>query len=151
MTFVRPVDPEAACGGRARVVCPQCSRRASVAPFNQEVRCICLNCGYVRTLAAWPEGARLHFRDALGVVRNRDLTLWFTTSCGPHELWALDEAHIKYSLAFVESRNRSRDFPSVPGHRQLADKFPAWMSSTKHREHVAQALRRMLAEGFVPQ
>ena len=94
-------------------------------------------------LAPWVPGRRLRFRDALAVVRENDLALWFVTACLGEQLWALDEAHLEYSLAFVESRNRTADFPSLPGNRQLADKFPAWMVSAKHRDQVARELRRM--------
>jgi hypothetical protein len=48
-----------------------------------------------------------------------------------------------YIEAFVRSTERDREFPSPPGHRQLADKLPAWMTQRKHREQVLHAIGRM--------
>ncbi len=95
-------------------------------------------------LAAWPAERPFSFDAALAAVRAAELTLWYSTECcGGHELWALDEDHLAYALGFVTSRNRTADFPSSPGNRQLADKFPAWMVSAKHRDEVARALNRL--------
>jgi hypothetical protein len=45
----------------------------------------------------------------------------------------------------VQSKNRDRDFPSVPGNRQLADKLPDWMTSRKHRDEVLRAIGHLRA------
>jgi hypothetical protein len=70
--------------------------------------------------------------------------LWLETECcGGKRLWALNERHLDYIERFVRSSNRDRDFPSVAGRRQLADKFPAWLTSRKHREEVIKAIQRL--------
>jgi len=70
--------------------------------------------------------------------------LWLeTTCCGEHRLWALNLRHLNYIERFVLSTNRDAEFPSLSGDRQLSDKFPAWMTSSKHRTDIARALRRL--------
>lgn len=120
---------------------------ATVAPFEQQLRLVCAACGHLVVLSARPGQRPLYFGEAVTAVRAAGLTLWYSTECcGGHQLWALDEVHLAYSLAFVTSRNRSADFPSAPGNRQLADKFPAWMVSAKHRDEVLRAINRLQAK-----
>jgi len=70
--------------------------------------------------------------------------LWLETECcGGRRLWALNERHLSYLGAFVGSTDRSREFPSPPGNRQLADKLPKWMIEAKHRDEVLRALDRL--------
>jgi hypothetical protein len=72
--------------------------------------------------------------------------LWLETECcGRNRLWALNERHLDYLERFVLSSNREAEFPSVGGNRQLADWFPAWLVSRKHRDEVAKAIRRLRA------
>ena len=72
--------------------------------------------------------------------------LWLeTTCCGEHRLWALNVQHLDYIERFVLSTNRDAKFPSLSGNRQLSDKFPAWMTSNKHRSEIARSLRRLRA------
>ncbi|MCA0296328.1 MAG: hypothetical protein LCH96_13680 [Actinobacteria bacterium] len=144
MEHSAPVQPDAAFGHKVRVHCPTCGSRATVAPFGSEVRLTSPACGRTDVLGTWPEHWPLSFAAARRVVQEAGLELWFVAECcGGHQLWALDEDHVAYELAFVASRNRSADFPSVSGNRQLADKFPAWMVTAKHRDEVARALTRL--------
>lgn len=126
-----------------RVVCPSCGAKATVAPFGHELRLMCEGCRLTRTLQRWSTGRKLHFPDAYRLVRREDLTLWFSTDWRGHELWALDEAHLEYMRRFVASTNRSVEFPSPRGARQLADKFPSWLTDARHREHLVARLDRM--------
>ena len=67
--------------------------------------------------------------------------LWLETNCrGGHRLWALNARHLEYLAAFVRSKDRTREFPSLSGSRQLADKLPVWMVEAKHRDEVLRAL-----------
>lgn len=117
---------------------------ATVAPAEQQLRLVCTACSHSVVLSARTGQRPLNFDEAVSAVRAAGLTLWYSTECcGGHHLWALDEVHLAYSLAFVTSRNRSADFPSVPGNRQLADKFPAWMVSAKHRDEVLRGINRL--------
>lgn len=139
-----PVQPDAAFGHKVRVRCPSCGSRATVAPFASEVRLTCPSCGRLDVLGGWHEQWPLTFSVALRIVTEAGLELWFSAECcGGHQLWALDEDHLAYELAFVASKNRSRDFPSVSGNRQLADKFPAWMVTARHRDEVVRTLTRL--------
>ena len=70
--------------------------------------------------------------------------LWLETECcGGKRLWALNETHLDYIERFVKSEDRDREFPSLPGRRQLSDKFPAWLVSRKHRDEVTRAINRL--------
>jgi hypothetical protein len=75
-----------------------------------------------------------------------DARLWLETECcGGHRLWALNERHLDYLTAFVASTDRTREFPSPPGNRQIADKLPVWLVEAKHRGEVLRALDRLRA------
>lgn len=142
-----PVQPEEAFGGRVRVVCPSCAAMATVEPFGAELRLMCGGCMLTRTLQRWRTGSRLNVREALDLVRREELALWFSTDWRGHELWALDEAHLSYLRRFVASTNRSVDFPSPPGARQMSDKFPPWVTDRRHREHLLARIDRLRREG----
>jgi hypothetical protein len=57
----------------------------------------------------------------------------------------MNERHLEYMERFVESKDRDHEFPSVPGYRQLADKFPAWLTSAKHRAEIVRTIQRLRA------
>lgn len=141
-----PVQPEEAFGGRVRVVCPNCAAMATVEPFGDEVRLMCTACTLTRTLQRWSAGRKLYFRDAVDLVRREELALWFSADWRGHELWALDETHLAYVRRFVASTNRSAEFPSPPGARQLSDKFPSWLTDGRSREHLLARLARIQRE-----
>ena len=52
----------------------------------------------------------------------------------------MNERHLDYIERFVQSTDRDREFPSLPGRRQLADKFPARLTSRKHRDEITRAI-----------
>lgn len=144
---MHPDRTEVVFGQKVRVHCPDCDNKATLAPINTEVRLVCPACGRSDPLTPWPKDRPFYFEVAVRIVQQAGLELWYSAECcGGHRLWALDEEHARYALAFVASRNRTADFPSPPGDRQLADKFPAWMVIAKHRVEVTRALTRMLEE-----
>jgi hypothetical protein len=60
-------------------------------------------------------------------------------------LWALNAPHLDDLRAFVISTDRTGEFPSPSGKRQLADRLPAWIVEAKHRGEVLRALDRLAA------
>jgi len=129
------------------VHCPKCDARATIQARSGPVRLTCAACGYTKE---WPHQYRLTRSSALAVYNSGntilEARLWLETHCcGGHRLWALNERHLNYLRAFVRSTDRCREFPSPPGDRQLADKFPAWMVEAKHRDEVLRALDRLHA------
>lgn len=130
-------------GGLIRVRCPRCASRADVHVQDAEVRLTCGVCGGVQRLSAWPPGEPLPFRAAHAAVVSHRLDLWYEAPCCGETLWALDEVHLDYLARFVASRHRSAEFPSPPGCRQLADKFPAWLVAAKYRDEVLRVLARL--------
>lgn len=146
-TAVDADGTEVVFGHKARLHCPDCDNKATVTPINTEVRLVCPACGRSDPLLPWPKDRPFYFEAAVRIVQQAGLELWHSAECcGGHHLWALDEEHARYALAFMASRNRNADFPSPPGDRQLADKFPAWMVIAKHRLEVTRVLARMLEE-----
>ena len=133
-------------GGVVAVVCPRCAQQATVAAWENHLRLVCCGCSHTAYIAERP--LYWTFATALAALRplfesGGGLVLWFTTTCRGRTLWALDRAHLGYMYRFVASTNRTKDFPSNPGARQLSDKFPSWVVSAKNRESVLDAVARM--------
>ena len=143
------VSPGAAFDDHVLVHCPKCDHRGVVDTKSGHLRITCGACGFVKEAHA-PQLEAVEPRTALAVYSNGDTyfeaPLWLETECcGGKRLWALNEAHLEYLDAFVRSVQRSREFPSVSGNRQLADKLPSWLVASKHREEVLRALDRLRA------
>jgi hypothetical protein len=142
------VEPREAYDDHVLVRCPACGQRATVHYRGDDLRLTCARCGHsdsipkprrhfeerpVPSLRAYNEG-----RPPFGA------SLWLETECcGGKRLWALNERHLDYIERFVRSSNRDAEFPSVAGHRQLADKFPAWLTTRKHRNEIIKAIQRL--------
>jgi hypothetical protein len=129
------------------VHCPKCDARATIHAHIGPVRITCAACGFTK------DSPRRYSLTRRGLLEdyNRgrtlfDAPLWLeTTCCGGRRLWALNERHLDYLRAFVSSTDRSDEFPSPPGRRQIADKLPAWLVQAKHRSDVLRALDRLRA------
>lgn len=130
------------------VHCPACDRRAVVRHHRGGLRLTCEHCGHAGTEAPsrrhfdpGPDASLEAYSDGRLPFNAR---LWLETQCcGGNRLWALNERHLDYIERFVKSEDRDREFPSLPGRRQLSDKFPAWLVSRKHRAEVLRAIRRL--------
>ena len=128
------------------VHCPRCTKRSTIDRRSGVLRITCLACGFINEERGQrPEETRLSRRWALNVYNSGDTLfgarLWLETNCcGGHRLWALNARHLEYLAAFVRSKDRTREFPSLSGSRQLADKLPVWMVEAKHRDEVLRAL-----------
>lgn len=143
------ISPGAAFDDYVLVHCPKCGHRAVVDAKSGYPRLTCGACGFVKEAEPRELGS-INPRTALAVYGSGNTyfgaPLWLETECcGGNRLWALNEAHLEYLDAFVRSAQRSHDFPSVSGNRQLADKFPSWMVKAKHREEVLKSLDRLRA------
>jgi hypothetical protein len=132
------------------VQCPRCSECARVSYVGDDVRLTCTHCGHADSIPK----PRRHFEGrptpSLRAYNEGHppfgAPLWLETECcGGNRLWALNGRHLDYLERFVLSSNRDADFPSPGGSRQLADKFPAWLVSHKHRDEVVKAIRRLRA------
>ena len=133
------------------VHCPRCTERATIDRRSGVLRITCLSCGFINEEhVQCSEETRLSRRWALNVYNSGDTffgaRLWLETACcGGRRLWALNARHLEYLAAFVRSKDRTREFPSLAGNRQLADKLPVWMVEAKHRDEVLRALDRLRA------
>jgi ribosomal protein S27E len=145
--YVRLMSDAAPRHDHVLVHCPRCDARATIQARNGPLRITCSACGFTK-----------EHEQGYGLIRSVELArynrggtlfgarLWLeTTCCGGRRLWALNERHLDYLRAFVASVDRSREFPSEPGGRQLADKLPAWLVDAKHRTEVLRALDRLHA------
>jgi hypothetical protein len=143
------VEPESAYDDHVLVRCPRCDARAVIGARSGFERFTCATCGLVKeTLPKGVAAGPLHPRSLLAVYNSGNTMfgarLWLeTTCCGGQRLWALNQRHLDYIERFVRSTDREREFPSPPGDRQLADKFPAWLTSRKHRDDVMRAIARL--------
>jgi ribosomal protein S27E len=142
------LEPAAGYGTYVLVHCPACNQRAIVRDHQGGLRLTCGHCGHAQT-AARP---RMHFEphpDASLDAYNKgrlpfNARLWLEAECcGGNRLWALNERHLDYIERFVKSKDRDGEFPSLPGNRQLSDKFPAWLVSRQHRAEVTRAISRL--------
>ncbi len=138
--------PSEAAYDHVLVRCPRCDAAATIDARSGILGITCTSCGYVKR----SEDPRLSVRTALDAYNSGktilNAHLWLDTECcGGHRLWALNARHLDYLRAFVGSNDRTREFPSPPGNRQLADKLPAWMIDAKHRDEVSRALDRLSA------
>lgn len=145
-----PVPREAAYDDHVLVLCPNCDGRASVDARSGFVRLTCAACGYVQEVRPSHASGPIKPESALAVYGSGNTLfgarLWLATECcGGKQLWALNRHHLDYLEAFVASTQRRRDFPSTPGHRQLAEKLPPWMIEAKHRDEVLKALQKLRA------
>ncbi len=141
------VEPSQAYDDHILVHCPRCDERAIIDAASGFVRLTCPSCGYVREEEP-KSPADMIPASSLAVYNDGHTEfgakLWLeTTCCGGHRLWALNVRHLDYIERFVRSTDRDSEFPSLPGHRQLADKLPPWMVSHKHREEVTRAIDRL--------
>ena len=141
-------SPHAAFDDHVLVHCPKCDEAATIDARSGAVRVTCTACGYVKEVQPRSAALRLIPLSALTVYNSGNTILgarlWLETECcGGHRLWALNERHLDYLHAFVRSNDRTGEFPSPPGNRQLADKLPAWMVEAKHRGEVLRALDRL--------
>lgn len=150
MPTVERVDPAEAYADHVLVRCPACDQRAVVRSHDGGVRLTCDHCGHSAT--ATP--SRRQFErgpDASLEAYNEqrqpfNARLWLEAECcGGNRLWALNERHLDYIDRFVQSKNRDHEFPSLPGRRQLADKFPSWLVSARHRNEVGRVIQRLRA------
>jgi hypothetical protein len=134
------------------VHCPRCDQCATVRYLRGGARLTCTHCGNALTMARsrgrfdpspWGSPSLYHYNTG---ERPFGASLWLETECyGGNRLWAVNESHLGYIRAFVASTDRTREFPSPPGDRQLADKLPAWLVAAKHRDEVLRALDRLRA------
>jgi len=149
MAAPNPVEPGEAFDDHVLVHCPECDARAVVDARSGFVRLTCPSCGFVKETQPRSAASRPLIPHSLLAVYNDGNSmfgerLWLeTTCCGGHRLWALNERHLEYVERFVRSKDRTREFPSLPGNRQLADKLPAWMVSAKHRDEVLSSIARL--------
>lgn len=143
-------NPDAAFDDHVLVHCPKCDEAATIDARSGALRVTCTACGYMKEVQPRSAAPRLIPRSALAVYNSGNTILgarlWLEAECcGGHRLWALNERHLNYLRAFVMSTDRTREFPSPPGSRQLADRLPAWMVEAKHRDEVLRALDRLRA------
>jgi hypothetical protein len=135
------VEPSAAFDDHVLVHCPRCDACAII---DERLRLTCASCGFTKgetSALLIPRSLLAVYNDGNSLFGER---LWLATECcGGKPLWALNQRHLDYLEGFVRSRDRDREFPSVPGDRQLADKLPAWLTSQKHRDEVLRAIRRL--------
>lgn len=139
------VEPAAPYDDHVLVHCPRCNEKAMIHGRMGTVRLTCPTCAFVQATqlpgpvssGSWLE----RYNEGEAMFGE---SLWLeTTCCGERRLWALNSRHLDYIEWFVLSTERDADFPSAAGNRQLSDKFPAWMVSSKHRSEVARALQRL--------
>jgi hypothetical protein len=132
----------------ALVHCPACDRQAEVRPHRDGLRLTCSHCGRSETTGPRERGDKQH--PALSLISiNAErppfgAALWLETiCCGGNRLWALNEKHLDYLTQYVAETQRSREFPSPPGSRQLATVLPTWMKLAKNRDEVLRAIARL--------
>src|SRR4051812_9395800 len=111
------------------VVCPRCSRCATVAPREPEQaqwlaprRLVCEHCGLAKD---W-DGKRIDTCTAADWYFG--LPLWLQTPCCGEVLWAHNSEHLDFLESFVEAELRE-----VASHGTLASRLPGWMKSAKNR------------------
>jgi hypothetical protein len=103
------------------VHCPRCNERATIDRRSGVLRITCSSCGFINEERGQrSEETRLARRWALNVYNSGDTffgaRLWLETDCcGGRRLWALNARHLEYLAAFVRSKDRTREFPSLPG------------------------------------
>ena len=132
----------------ALVHCPSCDGQAKVRPHNGGLRLSCFDCGH--SAAAVPPRRHYERRPNMSLSAYDSSTppfgapLWLETECcGGKRLWALNEQHLDYLAAYIEEKQREREFPSPAGDRQLASKLPKWMKLAKNREEVLRSIERL--------
>lgn len=142
------VQPESIVGDQVLVRCPKCDSRAVIDDRSGSSRITCGSCGYMQETEPKTRGVYVPY---LGYPRYSwsagPSPLWLETECcGGEVLWALNQQHLDYLEAFVRSTDRTRQFPSVPGNRQPADKLPTWIKTRKNRDEVLRAIGRLRAK-----
>ncbi|MFE6613298.1 TFIIB-type zinc ribbon-containing protein [Amycolatopsis sp. NPDC057786] len=118
------------------VVCPRCSRRASVTPE----RLTCVGCALARVrpapdYSAWNGPIDPFFREPL----------WLRADCcGGNTLWAFHARHLDLIERFVAAKLRERGLGDRPG-LTLVARLPAWMTAAKHRDEVLRTIAELRA------
>ena len=70
------------------------------------------------------------------------LPLWLQTHCRGNVLWAFNQEHLDFLEAYVSQRLRKRP---VNSNRSLQSRLPRWILSSKNRDAVQKAIRRLRA------
>lgn len=142
------VLPDEAFDDHVLVRCPACGSKATIESASGHTRLTCRSCAHVRDLKPASASSPSNPRSMLEVYNSGQTMfgagLWLETECcGGKRLWALNLRHLDYMAVFVRATDRTGQFPSVAGARQLADKLPAWMTTAKHRDEVLRAIGRL--------
>ncbi|MFI9448833.1 TFIIB-type zinc ribbon-containing protein [Amycolatopsis sp. NPDC052450] len=118
------------------VVCPRCSRRASVT----SERLTCAGCALVRVPPrpdhrVWGGSIDPFFREPL----------WLRAECcGGNTLWAFHVGHLDLIERFVAATLRERGLGDRPG-LTLVARLPSWMTTAKHRAEVLRTIAKLRA------
>jgi Zn ribbon nucleic-acid-binding protein len=124
------------------IVCPQCNRKAIVNAINtnsikEHAKMACVHCGYNKVL----EKVNYTYR-VFGNDPYFQLPLWLMVDCCGYVLWAYNEFHLDFIRSIIEASLRERDTKKMYN-SSLASRLPKWMLSSKNREHVLKAIRKL--------
>jgi ribosomal protein S27E len=145
-------------GDEFLVVCPRCTRRATVhnrgGTVQAQVVVTCMYCGYNQLwepgkLGVLLAGNQQHYKP--GQISIGDavdwyfhLPLWLQISCCGEKLWAYNQKHLAFIEDYVQATLRERH-PTEHGwsNRSLRSRFPSWMQAAKNREAILQCIEKL--------
>ena len=127
------------------VVCPACASKAFVLPLFEEettVKAVCPSCGFSKTTPG--TSLRFNWHADNPTDGYFGLTLWLTTRCAGHSLWAFNNRHLDLLEAYVSAQLRERGRDQT-GWRNasVASRLPRWITSASNREEVRGAIRAL--------
>ena len=126
------------------VICPKCSKKASVIPSGEEsVKCTCFACGYI---------CEKHSNDRSFYWYNENPTdgyfgfdLWLKTNTLGNSLWAFNLKHLEFLESYISAkiRERSKDEKWGWHNSSLASRLPKWIKLAKNRKVLLKAINEL--------
>ncbi|WP_415894562.1 hypothetical protein ACMXYQ_08950 [Neptuniibacter sp. PT34_22] len=123
------------------VVCPKCSSKASIVPYQEEsVRFSCFECGYTSTKSTNIRSFQWYDEDPTDGYFG--FNLWLRIDCVGESLWAFNQGHLNFLESYVGANLRERSKDEELGWRNssLASRLPKWMKSAKNRDAILKAI-----------
>jgi len=124
------------------VVCPKCSKMATVHHLKDVAVCSCLSCGLSKK-------KEMTYRSCYWYAQNPrdgifDCDLWLQTSCCGDTLWAFSEMHLLFLEAYVQATLRQRSQNQYGwSNSSLASRLPLWMKKSKNRARVLKGIKTL--------
>ncbi|MES9992823.1 MAG: hypothetical protein ABW098_12765 [Candidatus Thiodiazotropha sp.] len=134
--------------GPTLIVCPKCSKKASVIfsdtqpDLGYTVKATCLNCGFSHEKTAtarafyWAEG-----EPSDGYF---DYRLWLKIPCCGHTLWAFNLRHLRFLEDFVSAELRENPKDDLGyANSSMSSRLPKWIKASKNRKQVLSCIQKL--------